>query len=115
MLSDRIPDNPLFDRAGAIEGYRINKMAMALCRPEEREAFKADENAFLDRFELNAQEKAAVRARDWREMVRLGGNLFFILKISAVDPLPITRIGAAQASMDHDRFLTERLGRRANG
>ena len=39
--------------------------------------------------------------RNWQEMVRLGGNLFFILKISAVDPVRITEIGAHQAGMDH--------------
>ncbi|BCH22885.1 hypothetical protein MesoLjLc_26200 [Mesorhizobium sp. L-8-10] len=110
-----IPDTPLFDRAGSIRGYRINKMAMGLGRAENRAAFEADEEAYLDRFGLNAQEKTAVLSRDWHEMVRLGGNLFFILKISAVDPTAITQIGAAQASMSHDDFLYERLGRRRNG
>nr|WP_276557402.1 extradiol ring-cleavage dioxygenase [Prosthecomicrobium hirschii] len=87
-------------------------MAMGLSRPENRAAFLAGEEAYLDRFGLSAEEKRAVMARDWREMVRLGGNLFFILKISAVDPVRITEIGAHQAGMDHDTFLRERLGKR---
>lgn len=107
----QIPDTPLFDRQGNIKGYRLNKMAMALGTPENREAFKADEEAFLDRYGLDEEEKAAVMARDWEKMVSLGGNLFFILKISAVDPVPITRIGAAQAGMRHDDFLRTRLGK----
>ena len=110
-----IAETPLFDREGSIRGYRMNKMAMALGKPENRAAFKADEEAFLDRFGLSAEEKAAVMKRDWREMVRLGGNLFFILKISAVDPTPITQIGAAQAGMTHEDFLYERLGKKRNG
>jgi protocatechuate 4,5-dioxygenase alpha subunit len=112
MSADRIPDTPLFDRDRQRRGYRLNKMAMGLSRPENREAFKADEEAYLDRFGLTFEEKAAVRGRDWREMVRLGGNLFFILKISAVDPVRITEIGAHQAGMDHDAFLRERLGKK---
>ncbi|GEM_PF-86273 len=116
MLEQRtIPDTPLFDRAGSIRGYKLNKMAMALGQPANREAFKANEEAFLDRFGLTADEKAAVMRRDWHEMVRLGGNLFFILKIAAVDPTPITQIGAAQAGMSHDDFLYERLGKKRNG
>jgi len=107
----RIPETPLFDRAGSIRGYRINKMAMALGEKHNREAFKADEEAYLDRFGLNADEKKAVMSRDWHEMVRLGGNLFFILKISAIDPTPITAIGAAQAGMEHKEFLRQRLGK----
>jgi len=107
----QIPETPLFDRARSLKGYRLNKMAMALGEAANREAFKADEDAYLDRFGLSEEEKAAVKARNWHEMVRLGGNLFFILKISAVDPTPITVIGAAQAGMDHDTFLAQRLGK----
>lgn len=109
--SRKLPDTPLFDRRHSLAGYRLNKMAMALGDPANREAFKADEEAFLDRFGLSDAEKAAVMTRDWHEMVRLGGNIFYILKISAVDPVAITRIGAAQAGMDHDAFLAQRLGK----
>jgi protocatechuate 4,5-dioxygenase alpha chain len=48
-------------------------------------------------------------------MVRLGGNLFYILKISAVDPTPIRAIGAAQAGLSLDAFLDTRLGKVTNG
>ncbi|WP_246249259.1 alpha/beta fold hydrolase [Chelativorans alearense] len=106
-----LPETPLFDREANLRGYRMNKMAMDLGRAENREAFKADEDAYLGRYGLSDEEKAAVKARDWHEMVRLGGNLFFILKISAIDPTPMSRIGAAQAGMDHDAFLAQRLGK----
>lgn len=106
-----IPDTPLFDRDSNLHGYKLNKMAMSLGLPENRAAFKADEDAYLRRFGLDDATRAAVTARDWHEMVRLGGNLFFILKISAVDPTPITAIGAAQAGMTHEQFLKERLGK----
>ena len=111
MSEDRIPDTPLFDRKRSLAGYRINKMAMALTQPANREAFKADEGAYLDRFGLTPEEKGAVMSRNWREMVRLGGNLFFILKISAIDPAVMTEIGANQAGLPHDQFLRERLGK----
>jgi protocatechuate 4,5-dioxygenase alpha chain len=109
---DRIPDTPLFDRKRSLRGYRINKMAMGLSDPANREAFRLNEEAYLDRFGLTPEEKTAVMSRNWREMVRLGGTLFFILKISAVDPVELTEIGAHQAGMDHDAFLRERLGKK---
>jgi len=112
---DRLPDTPLFDRPRGGLGYELNRMAMALMDPANREAFKRDESAFLDRFDLTAEQRAAVLARDWNTMMRLGGNLFYILKISAVDPVAITAIGAAQAGMDHDSFLYGRLGKRRHG
>jgi protocatechuate 4,5-dioxygenase, alpha chain len=109
---DRIPDTPLLDRKRSLRGYRLNKMAMGLSDPANREAFRRDESAYLDRYALTPEEKEAVLSRDWREMVRLGGNLFFILKISAVDPVRITEIGAHQAGMDHDAFVRDRLGKK---
>ena len=112
---DRIPDTPLFDRPRANAGYALNKMAMGLSTPEGRAAFLADETAYLDRFRLTPDQRAAVLARDWEAMVRLGGNLFYILKISAVDPTPIRAIGAAQAGMSLDAFLETRLGKVTNG
>jgi protocatechuate 4,5-dioxygenase alpha chain len=110
--SDRIPDTPLFDRKRSLRGYRINKMAMGLSNPANREAFRENESAYLERFGLTSEEKEAVMTRNWREMVRLGGNLFFILKISAVDPVRITEIGAHQAGMEHADFLRDRLGKK---
>ena len=112
QADDRIPDIPLFDRKRSLRGYRINKMAMGLSQPANREAFKLDESAYLDRFGLIAEEKRAVMDRDWREMIRLGANLFYILKLSAIDPARMTEIGAHQAGMDHETFLRERLGKK---
>lgn len=114
-VQDRIPDTPLFDRKRSNQGYELNKMAMGLSSPEGRAAFLADEDAYLDSFKLTAEQRAAVKARDWAEMVRLGGNLFYILKISAVDPTPIREIGAAQAGMELQEFLDTRLGKVTNG
>jgi len=65
----------------------------------------ANERAYLERFGLDAEEIDAVMRRDWREMVRLGGNVFYILKISAIDPARMTEIRRASAGMDHETFL----------
>jgi len=109
---DRIPDTPLFDRARQLRGYRLNKATMSLRFPEFREAFRRDETAYCERFGLSAEETRAVLARDWREMIRLGGNVFYVLKISAIHPAKMTEIGAHQAGMEHERFVRERLGKR---
>ena len=113
--SNKIPETPLFERQRNQLGYAMNKMAMALSKPENREAFKTDESAFIDLYGLTSEQKQAVMDRDWKEMVRLGGNLFYILKITAVDPLPLTKIGAAQAGMNYEEFLKSRLGKEDNG
>ena len=108
---DKIPVTPLFDRPRALRGYKMNKMTNGLSDPANRAAFVADEAAYIDRYGLSDEEKTAVMQRGWHEMVRLGGNLFFILKITAIDFIPITQVGAAQAQMNHDDFLRDRLGK----
>lgn len=110
-MSD-LPDTPLLDRELCNRGYRLNKMAMALSSPENRAQFIADEEEFIDRFGLDAEAKSAVLNRDWRELIRLGGNLFYVFKLSAIDPIPLTHIGAAQVGMEPERFLKERLGKK---
>jgi protocatechuate 4,5-dioxygenase, alpha chain len=114
-MTPEVPVTPLYDRPRSHLGYGLNKMANALGRPENRAAFKADEDAFLARYDLTEDQRAAVKTRDWARMVALGGNLFYILKISAIDPTPITMIGAAQAGMTHNDFLRDRLGKVIHG
>ena len=113
MSAEDMPETPLFDRARSLRGYQLNKMAMSLAKADNRQRFRADEPAYLRSFQLNEEQQAAVRNRDWREMVRLGGNIFFILKIAAADgkQVPLTAIGAHQAAMDHADFLRDRLGK----
>ncbi|CAN1511534.1 protocatechuate 4,5-dioxygenase subunit alpha [Rhabdaerophilaceae bacterium] len=111
MTSDRLPDVPLFDRPRQLRGYRLNKMAMSLTNAANREAFRVDEDAYLGRFGLSEEEKVAVKTSDWQSMVRLGGNVFFILKIAAIRPATMTEIGAHQLGLDHKTFLRERLGK----
>jgi len=108
---DRIPETPLFDRQRNLRGYRLNKATMDLRHSERRDAFRRDPDAYLDGYGLSAEEKRAVLAADWRELVRLGGNVFFVLKIAAIHPATMTEIGAHQAGIEHGRFLRERLGK----
>jgi len=102
----------MLDRAQQLRGYRLNAMAMGLGEPANRRAFVTDERAYLRRHDLTPEEVEAVTSRDWKRMIALGGNLFFILKISAVDPVAVTAIGAAQVDMEHATFLRERLGKK---
>ena len=110
--SGDLPDTPMLDRAQQLRGYRLNTMAMGLGDPANRRAFLTDERAYLQRYALTPEETDAVTSRNWKRMIALGGNLFFILKISAVDPVPMTAIGAAQVDMEHGDFLRDRLGKK---
>jgi protocatechuate 4,5-dioxygenase alpha chain len=58
---------------------------MSLMKAENREAFKADERAYLDRFPMTEAQKAAVLERDYNKALDEGGNIYFLAKVFSTD------------------------------
>ena len=48
-----IPGTTIFDGAESRKGYRINKFSMSFIKPENREAFTANEEAYMEKWKLN--------------------------------------------------------------
>ncbi len=82
-----IPGTRVFTAARARRGYHLNQFAMSLMKSENRERWKADENAYLDAWPLDERQKAAVLARDYNALLDLGGNIYFLSKIFSTDGL----------------------------
>jgi protocatechuate 4,5-dioxygenase alpha chain len=80
-----IPGTTLFDAAQSRKGYHLNMFCMSLMKAENREAFKADERTYLDRWPMTEDQKQAVLDRNWNRMIALGGNIYFTSKIGATD------------------------------
>lgn len=96
----------VYDGKMARKGYALNRLTMSLAKAENREAFKRDEDAYLDRYDLTPDQRAAVKARDYAAMIALGGNIYYVFKLTALTPgMKMTQLGAAQAGMEHDAFL----------
>jgi len=82
---DDIPGTRVFTAARARQGYHLNQFAMSLMKPENRARFKSDERAYLDEWPMTGEQKEAVIARDYNRLIDLGGNIYFLAKIIAVD------------------------------
>lgn len=80
-----IPGTFVFDQDRSRQGYHLNNFCMSLMKAENREAFKADERAYLDRWPMTEDQKQAVLDRNWNRMIELGGNIYFTSKIGATD------------------------------
>ena len=50
---DDIPGTTVFDARRSRAGYHLNMFCMSLMKAENREAFKADEAAYLQRFPMS--------------------------------------------------------------
>jgi protocatechuate 4,5-dioxygenase alpha chain len=75
----------LFDGTRAAKNYALNKMCMSLTKPENRVAFATDERAYCRKFALDDDTVKLVESRDWIGMVRSGGNIYYVFKITAID------------------------------
>jgi protocatechuate 4,5-dioxygenase alpha chain len=103
-----IPDTSIFDLRLSRRGRRLNKLCAALCSPEERAAFKRDEEAFMARFGLTDAEKALIRSRDFKGMIEAGMNIYFMLKIGSVTGTSLYRMGAQMRGESYEEFLKTR-------
>ena len=84
---DDIPGTRVFTAARARQGYWLNQFAMSLMKSENRERWKADEASYLEDWPMSEAQKEAVMKRDYNRCLELGGNIYFIGKMFAVDGL----------------------------
>jgi protocatechuate 4,5-dioxygenase, alpha chain len=103
-----IPDTTIFDLRLSRRGYRLNQLCAALCSPQEREAFKRDEETFMARFQLSEQEKDLIRQRDFQGLIEAGCNIYFLLKIGAVTGIGLYKMGAQMRGETYEQFLATR-------
>ena len=69
-----------------------------------RQAFVADEEAYMRQYGLNAQQAAAVRARNVLQLIAAGGNAYYLAKFAGIFGLDMQDIGAQQTGMTKDEF-----------
>jgi len=80
-----IPGTYLFNSDRSKAGYHLNMFCMSLLKPENRDAFRADEEAYLDRFPMTWEQRHMVLDRDWLGMIKTGGNIYYTAKLGATD------------------------------
>lgn len=112
-----IPGTVLFDAEQSRLGFHLNQFCMSLMKAENREAFKANQRAYLDRWPMTEEQKKAVLDRDWNRMIALGGNIYFTSKIAATDGLSFQQIAAIMSGVTQPEYAAMMLagGRQIDG
>lgn len=99
-----IPGTYVFDKNHSRMGYHLNMFCMSLNDAQNREEFGVDEKAYLDRFPLTPEQRKAVLDREWLEMLRLGGNIYYTFKLAIFDRLSMQAVGGAMCDLTEDEF-----------
>lgn len=100
----QIPGTTVFDATQSRIGYHLNMWCMTLQSADNRAEFKADERAYLDKYPLSAEQRQAVLDRDYNRMLDLGGNIYFLSKIAAVDGDSFQQIAASMSGVPVEEF-----------
>jgi protocatechuate 4,5-dioxygenase alpha chain len=101
---DDIPGTYVFTGDRAIEGRHLNRFCMSLMSAANRARFKSDERAYLDEWAMSEAQKQAVMRRDFKALLEQGGNIFFVLKIAAVDGRPTQSVAASFAGQSSEEY-----------
>ena len=99
-----IPGTTIFDGKQAMKGYALNKMCYSFNKAENREAFKADEEAYMEKYGLNDEQKEAIRKRDVLGLIEAGGNIYYLAKFAGIFKLSVQDVGGLQTGKTTEEF-----------
>ena len=103
-----IPGTTVFTGVLSQQGYRINKLAMSLTDPANRDSFRADEQAYMAQYGLSTDEIDLVARRNWAGLIERGGNIYVLLKIAATVGQNLLQMGAQMRGETLDEFMKTR-------
>ena len=92
-----IPGTIVFTGERSQRGYRLNRMAMSLTDPGNRQRFVADDVRYAGAMGLTSDEVELVRRRDWRGMLEAGASIYLIIKVAGALGVTLQEVGAHSA------------------
>ena len=101
---ESIPGTYVYDAQRGRIGYALNMFCMSLNKAGNRKSFKENEAAYLGRFPLSAEQRRAVLERDWLGMLRVGGNIYYTIKIAFCDGLTFQDVAGMMSGVPKDTY-----------
>ena len=101
---DDIPGTKIFTAMRSRQAYHLHKFCMSLMDAGNRAEFKKDERAYLDRFRMSEEQKQAVLGRDFNQLIGLGGNIYFLVKLANTDGWSTQRAVGSMTGMTPDEY-----------
>ena len=106
---EKIPGTTVFNARRSREAYHLHKFCMSLMEEKNRESFKQDERDFLDQFLMSEEQKKAVLERDFTRLIELGGNIYFLVKLSNTDGWTTVKAVSSMTGMTPDEYAAMML------
>ena len=87
-----------------MKGYALNKMCYSFNSAANREEFLKDEDAYCTKFDLNDEQRKAIKERSVLGCIRAGGNIYYPAKFIGIFHWNVQDVGAQQTGMTVDEF-----------
>ena len=99
-----IPGTKVFTAKRSRQAYHLHKFCMSLMKEENREAFRKDERAYLDRYNMSEEQKQGVLDRDLTRLIELGGNMYFLVKLASTDGWSAQKAVSSMSGMSAEEY-----------
>jgi gallate dioxygenase len=84
--------------------YEISRLLYDLRNPANREAFRADPQAYYQRYAIGDRGMRLLMDRDWQGLVDAGVTVYLLTKLGAALGVSLLEMGAAMRGMSNDEF-----------
>jgi gallate dioxygenase len=105
---EKLPGTYPFTLDRSVKAYRLNAFLHSLLQPERRRRFIEQPELLFEEAGLSEQERAMLRARDWRALIQYGVIFFLLEKLGAVVGTTNLHIYAAMRGESLEDFLKTR-------
>lgn len=99
-----IPGTTIFDGKQAMKGYNLNKMCYDFNKAANRDAFKEDPEAWMEKYGLTEAQKQAIRDSNVLAMIEQGGNIYYLAKLAGIFKLSVQDVGGLQTGRTTEEF-----------
>ena len=99
-----IPGTRVYTAQRARKGYWMNQFAMSLMKAENRERWKAEEEAYLQDWPMSDEQRQSILDRDYNRMLDLGGNIYYLAKVFSTDGLSFVQAVSTMTGMTVDEY-----------
>ncbi len=107
--SDHIPGTTVFTGQRSAKGLQLNKFAYSLRLAENRAAFEADPETYMNSYDLSDWEKQKIVEKDVKALIEEGGgSIYMLIKLGGVTGDGLASMGAQQRGESVEEFMKTR-------
>lgn len=109
---DALPAGTYLNTGNAARrGFKLNRFCYDLRDPANRASWQQDAESLLDRYEIDEEDRALIRAHDWLGLVRRGANVFPLLRLAQLCGYGLAGTGAQMRGQTLEEYLSTRQAR----